>query len=94
VKLSGASVLLTGATGGLGVAIARTLSERGASLVLSARRAEVLQQLAREFGGRQIVADLTVRGELERLLAESGEVDILVANAALPASGGLDAPWT
>jgi short-subunit dehydrogenase len=91
VKLSGASVLLTGATGGIGVAIARTLSERGASLLLSGRRAEVLQQLAHELGGRHIGADLTVRGELEHLLAEAGEVDILVANAALPASGRLDA---
>ena len=80
-------VLLTGATGGIGTAIARAFAERGASLVLSGRRADALEPLAAEVGGRAVVCDLADRGDLDRLLAEAGEVDVLVANAANPASG-------
>ena len=80
-------MLLTGATGGLGHAIARALRARGASLVLSGRRANVLEPLAAETGGRTIAADLSVRDDLDRLVAEAGDVDVLVANAGLPADG-------
>jgi short-subunit dehydrogenase len=90
MKVAGSRVLLTGASGGLGVAIARALSERGASLILSGRRTEVLEPLASELGARAVVADLSIPGEVDRLLKDAGEVDILVANAALPASGPLD----
>jgi len=90
VKLGGARVLLTGATGGLGQAIARGLAERGATLTLSGRRADVLAPLAVEVGGRVIVSDLSEADAPARLLAETGEVDVLVANAGLPGSGGLD----
>jgi short-subunit dehydrogenase len=56
--------------------------------VLSARRETELQLLARELvGSRVIVADLAHRGEAERLAAEAGPVDILVANAGVPVSG-------
>jgi short-subunit dehydrogenase len=82
-------VLLTGATGGIGSAIARAFAERGASLVLSGRRAEVLEPLAAEVGGRAVVCDLADREDLGRLLAAAGEVDVLIANAANPASGAL-----
>jgi short-subunit dehydrogenase len=89
VKLAGARVLLTGATGGLGQAIARALAERGAVLALTGRRADVLEPLAREVGGRAIVADLSEPDAPDRVLAEAGEVDVLVANAGLPGSGRL-----
>ncbi len=89
MKLDGAHVLLTGATGGLGQAIARGLAARGAQLTLTGRRADVLEPLARELGGRALSADLSVPDAPERLLAEAGQVDVLVANAALPASGRL-----
>jgi short-subunit dehydrogenase len=89
VLLSGARVLLTGATGGIGQAIARRLSSEGTQLVLTGRRADVLHALARELGARALVVDLAQREEVERLLAEVGEVDLLVANAALPGSGRL-----
>jgi short-subunit dehydrogenase len=82
-------VLLTGATGGIGAAIARAFAERGASLVLSGRRADVLEPLAAEIGGRAVLCDLADRDDLGRLLAEAGEVDVLIANAANPASGTL-----
>jgi short-subunit dehydrogenase len=79
-------VLLTGASGGIGQAIARAFAARGASLVLSGRQLEVLDALATEVGGRVIPCDLAQRADLDRLIAEAGEVDVLVANAGLPAS--------
>jgi short-subunit dehydrogenase len=90
MNLAGAQVLLTGATGGLGQAIARALAERGASLTLTGRRAEVLEPLAAELGGRALAADLADPAAPARLLAEAGEVDVLVANAGLPGSGALN----
>ena len=87
MELRGRTVLLTGATGGLGAAIARGLAARGAAPVLTGRRAEVLEPLAAETGGRFVVCDLGVPAEVDRLLAEAGDVDVLVANAGLPGSG-------
>jgi uncharacterized protein len=87
MDLQGSSVLLTGATGGIGHAIARSLHGAGASLLLTGRRADVLEPLATELGGRATAVDLVHREEVERLLDEAGDVDVLVANAALPASG-------
>jgi short-subunit dehydrogenase len=90
MKLSGARVLLTGTTGGLGQAIARGLAERGATLTLTGRRADVLEPLAQELGARVIFSDLSGADAPARLLGEAGEVDVLVANAGLPGSGRLN----
>jgi short-subunit dehydrogenase len=92
LELDGATVLVTGATGGLGRAIAGALSERGAQLVLSARRINDHASVAGPLGARTILADLAVEEDVARLCAEAvaAEVDVLVANAALPASGLLD----
>ncbi len=90
MQLSGSKVLLTGATGGIGQAIARALHERGAQLTLTGRRTDVLGPLAAELGARTLAVDLAVPAEIERLLAEAGEVDVLIANAALPGAGRLD----
>lgn len=87
MNLQGSTVLLTGATGGLGHAIARALRSRGASLILSGRRTDVLEPLAAETGSRTIAADLAQPGDVDRLAAEAGRVDALVANAGLPADG-------
>jgi short-subunit dehydrogenase len=92
MELAGHSALLTGATGGLGRAIAATLAERGAKLVLSGRKAEALDALAAELPGeghRVLPADLAEPGAAEKLAAEAGVVDVLVANAGLPATGRL-----
>ena len=90
--LNGRRVLLTGATGGIGQAIARAMHGRGAHLVLTGRRAEVLEELAAELGDRveAVPADLASADELRGLVERAGAVDVLVANAALPASGSLD----
>lgn len=90
MNLDGRSVLLTGATGGIGQAIARALAARGARLVLTGRRAEVLEPLAAEVGGRAVACDLASADEVSRLLGECSNADVLVANAALPASGELE----
>lgn len=89
-EIRGMTALLTGASGGIGQAIARALAARGATLILTGRRVDVLEPLAVELGGRALAVDLSDRDAPERLAAEAGDVDILVNNAALPASGTLD----
>jgi short-subunit dehydrogenase len=88
--ISGSKVLLTGATGGLGHDMARALHAAGADLVLTGRRAEVLAPLAEEVGGQAVAADLSNRGDVARLIADHADTDILIANAALPASGRIE----
>ncbi len=89
VNLYGARVLLTGATGGIGHAIARALRARGAELVLTGRRTDVLADLAAEVGGTTIACDLSDATALTKLMAEVGDIDVLVANAALPGVGAM-----
>jgi short-subunit dehydrogenase len=91
VDLNGARVLLTGASGGIGNAIARALHERGASLAITGRRADVLESLKTELGDGVdvLVADLANRADVEALPGSAGTVDVLVANAGLPGSGDL-----
>jgi short-subunit dehydrogenase len=90
VNLGGRTALVTGASGGLGQAIARALARRGAHVVLTARRAEVLEALAAETGGRALACDLADRSALDRLVEQAGPVDVLVANAGIPGSGRID----
>jgi short-subunit dehydrogenase len=87
--LAGRTALLTGATGGIGHAIARALHRRGVQLTLTGRRADVLEPLAQELGARSLAVDLEQPAEVDRLIAEVGHVDLLVANAAVPGSGPL-----
>jgi short-subunit dehydrogenase len=89
MSVVGGNVLITGATGGIGHAIARAFAARGGKLTLTGRRVEVLEPLADELGARAVGCDLANRDDLSRLIAEAGDVDVLVANAALPASGAL-----
>jgi uncharacterized protein len=92
MELNGATILLTGATGGLGRAIARALDDRGARVLLSGRRAEQLEELSAELDGRAecLPADLAERDAPASLAERAGAVDVLVANAGLPASGVVD----
>jgi short-subunit dehydrogenase len=93
MQIEGKRVLLTGATGGLGRAIALALAERGAHLVLSSRKQEDLEELALELPGDRhsvVVSDLAEPGAAEQLARDAGVVEILVANAALPGSGRLE----
>ncbi|WP_405164091.1 SDR family oxidoreductase [Nocardia sp. NBC_01499] len=89
-------VAITGASSGIGEATARLLAERGAAVVLGARRTERLDLLAasiREAGGRAITCatDVTRRADLERLVGtavdEFGQLDVLVSNAGIAKTG-------
>ena len=90
MNLGGRTALVTGASGGLGQAIARALVRRGADVVLTGRRVEVLEPLAAELRGRAVPCDLSDRDSVARLVEEAGPVDVLVANAGLPGSGAID----
>jgi short-subunit dehydrogenase len=65
------------------------MSARGAELILTGRRTDLLSSLAAETGARTIAADLSDRAQVAALIEHAGQVDILVANAGLPASGAL-----
>jgi short-subunit dehydrogenase len=92
VQLAGARALVTGATGGIGGAVARALHGRGAHVLLSGRREELLEELRMELGERAeaLPADLAEPDGPARLAEAAGAVDVLVANAALPASGRVE----
>lgn len=87
MELRNRTVLLTGATGGIGQAIARACAARGASLVLTGRRTDVLEDLARELGAQNVAVDLSDRAQVAGLLEAHGDADVLIANAGLPATG-------
>jgi short-subunit dehydrogenase len=89
--LSGQTALVTGATGGLGKAIARALHGAGAHVKLSGRRAEVLESLVAELGDRaeSLPADLSKADEVAGLAQRAGAVDVVVANAGLGGTGEL-----
>jgi uncharacterized protein len=89
MQLQSATVLLTGASGGIGRALARALDARGAKLLLSARREDVLEEIRAELGGRPdlLPVDLSERAGPGSLAERAGAVDVLVANAGLSASG-------
>jgi short-subunit dehydrogenase len=91
VNIPGSRVLLTGATGGLGRAIAKALDERGADLLLTGRKQEALDELAGELKSAEaLAADLSNRDDVAQLPGRAGHVDILVHNAGLPGSGRLE----
>jgi 3-oxoacyl-[acyl-carrier protein] reductase len=91
--LSGRTALVTGASGGIGRDIARTLSQAGARVVLSGTREAVLQEVADSLPGEcaVVTANLadaaSVDGLVERAEAASGPLDILVANAGITRDG-------
>jgi 3-oxoacyl-[acyl-carrier protein] reductase len=87
--LAGKAALVTGASGGIGAALARALHAAGAKVVLAGTRGAVLEALAAELGERAFVAiaDLADPGAGDALVktteAQAGQLDILVNNAGL-----------
>jgi 3-oxoacyl-[acyl-carrier protein] reductase len=91
--LTGKTALVTGASGGIGGAIARGLHAQGAQVVLSGTREEALKALQSELGERTAVvtANLSstedVDGLIGKVEAQVGELDILIANAGVTKDG-------
>jgi NADP-dependent 3-hydroxy acid dehydrogenase YdfG len=94
--VNGKVVAITGASSGIGEATARLLAERGARVVLGARRTDRLDDIAREIrdrGGAAVTrrTDVARREDLDRLVAtavdEFGQLDVLVSNAGISKIG-------
>src|SRR3954447_23740626 len=84
--LKNKTVVITGASSGIGRAAALELARRGANLVLAARRAELLEEVAiacRALGVdcRTVVTDVTLRSDCQHLIDVAGDVDVLINNA-------------
>ncbi len=86
--LEGKRALVTGASKGIGRAIAAELAQAGASVVVGYRTgAEEAEALAREIAGSAVQADVSSPEEAARLVEEAGDLDILVNNAGLTRDG-------
>ena len=79
-RMSMTTAIITGASQGLGRAIARLLAQRNIRLVLNARRREPLEALARELGATAVAGD--VSEVAEEIAAAAGDADILINNAS------------
>jgi 3-oxoacyl-[acyl-carrier protein] reductase len=87
-SLDGKTALVTGASRGIGRAIAAELAAAGASVVVGYRSGqEEAEALAAEIGGRAIHADVSSSDDARRLVEEAGDLDILVNNAGLTRDG-------
>jgi short-subunit dehydrogenase len=98
-RFAGRNVMITGASSGIGAALAREFANEGANVVLLARRTDRLAALAAEIEaqGRRALAlpaDVTVDGDLERAVAETraklGAIDVVVANAGFGVVGPVE----
>lgn len=92
--LTGKTALVTGATGGIGGAIAKALHEQGAHVVLSGTRESALAELAGQFGERvsYVAANLSDAAQVDGLVAKAEEaagapLDIVIANAGVTRDG-------
>ena len=88
LELSGRTAIVCGASSGIGLGIAESLRAEGASVVMFARRRELIEHEAARIGGLPVVGDVTSAEDLERLVQTAvdtyGGIDILVNNAGGP----------
>ena len=75
--------LVTGGGRGIGAGIARELAANGWDVTVTGRTPEQVEQIAAEIGGRAVVGDVSKREDVERMVAEAGPIDLLVANAGV-----------
>jgi NAD(P)-dependent dehydrogenase (short-subunit alcohol dehydrogenase family) len=83
--------LVTGGGRGIGANIARRLAEDGWDVIVAARTLDQVEAVADEVNGRAVALDVTDREAVERVVADAGPVDLLVANAGIASRG--DATW-
>ncbi len=93
INLDGAIAVVTGASTGIGRAIAHALHDRGARVVVSSRRAQLLDPVAAEVNGLALTCDVSDYAQVERLVARAvewgGRLDVMVNNAGIGAFGRL-----
>jgi 3-oxoacyl-[acyl-carrier protein] reductase len=80
--------LVTGGGRGIGAGVARELAAAGMQVVVTARTAAEVEAVAAKIGGRALVGDVSRREDVERWVAEVGEIDLLVANAGIEGPSG------
>ncbi len=89
--LNGRTALVCGASAGLGLACAEALAEEGATVVMMARRREVLEREAARLGGVAVPGDVSVPVDLERAVemavSRNGGLDIVIPNSGGPPPG-------
>ena len=85
--LTGKTALVAGASRGIGLAIARALSEAGANTIVASRSLEKLQPIANELRGTALELDLTSADSVRRCAEQAGPVDILVNVAGIHKPG-------
>jgi NAD(P)-dependent dehydrogenase (short-subunit alcohol dehydrogenase family) len=88
------AALVTGASSGIGLAVARALAEDGFGVTLAARRAEPLEELAQELGGLAVPTDVSQREQVDALVARAverfGQLDAVVTAAGILHSAPLE----
>ncbi len=92
MELDGARALVTGASGGIGAAVASELAEHGVRVVLSGRNRDRLDAVLAALpaaGHEVLAADLSQPGAAEKLVKAAGNVDLLISSAGVPGSGWL-----
>jgi 3-oxoacyl-[acyl-carrier protein] reductase len=89
--LAGRTAIVCGASSGMGLAVAEALAAEGANVAMFGRRRDLLEREAERIGALAVRGDLTVPGDLERLVARTlgafGGIDILVNNGGGPPPG-------
>jgi short-subunit dehydrogenase len=90
MRIEGSTCLVTGASSGIGEALALELGRRGGRIVATGRDGDRVRAVAERTGGLAVVADLARHEEIERVAREAGPVDILANNAGLGWSGSFE----
>jgi NAD(P)-dependent dehydrogenase (short-subunit alcohol dehydrogenase family) len=87
-RLDGKLAIVTGGGSGIGEATAKVFSEAGATVVVTGRRPEPLERVAKEIGGHAIACDVSEHSQVRKMFAKAlqitGQVDILLNNAGMP----------
>ena len=87
-RLDGKLAIITGGGSGIGEATAKVFSEAGATVVVTGRRPEPLERVAKEIGGHAITCDVSYQAQVQKMFAQAlqitGRIDILLNNAGGP----------